>query len=64
MSPKIIESDAWNRKVEKQISRDLDSHKLSEGLASRHDLSIQNDFFSELNLSEFRIVSIGRRNLP
>ncbi|TYL91325.1 hypothetical protein FXB40_28915 [Bradyrhizobium rifense] len=61
MSPKIISSDNWESQVVKGVSRDLDSAKLLFGLASDNDLSVQNDFFSELNLSEFEIVSIGRR---
>ena len=63
MRYKIFVDDAWKRDVIKKISRELDAHRLEEGLSSSHELAIQNDFFASLNLSNFRVSAIGRRPL-
>lgn len=63
MRPKVIVDDAWKREIVKNISRDLDIHRLEQGISSRNDLAIQNDFFASLNLTHFRVSAIGRRPL-
>jgi hypothetical protein len=63
MSFKIRISDAWRRRVEKQLSRDLDAHLVAEGHSSVTDMAIQNDFFASFNLSGFKISAIGGRAL-
>jgi hypothetical protein len=63
MRYKVLVDDAWKRDIIKKISRELDAHRLEEGLSSNHELAIQNDFFSSLNLSGFRVSAIGRRPL-
>lgn len=63
MAYKVFVDDAWKRDVIKKISRDLDAHRLEEGISSNYELAIQNDFFASLNLSDFRVSAIGRRPL-
>lgn len=63
MSVKIREQAGWERRVEKQIARDLDDHLVSEGHRSIMDLKIGNDYFAELNLSGFKISAIGGKSL-
>ncbi len=63
MSYKVFVDDAWKRDIIKKISRDLDAHRLEEGLSSHNELAIQNDFFASLNLSNFKVSAIGGRPL-
>jgi hypothetical protein len=63
MSFKIRVFDAWRRRIEKQLSRDLDTHLVSEGHSSVTDRAIENDFFASFNLSGFKISAIGGRAL-
>jgi hypothetical protein len=63
MSMKIKRLKGWRRDEEKKISRELDSYVLAEGLQSSTEVAIKNDFFAALNLSEFKILAIGGRNL-
>jgi hypothetical protein len=61
MSKTVVIRDGWRRGVEKKLSRALDAHILEEGLSSKNDLAIKNDFFAALSLSGFRISAIGRQ---
>jgi hypothetical protein len=63
MSMKIERLKGWRRDEEKKISRELDSYALAEGLQSSTEVAIKNDFFAALNLSDFKILAIGGRNL-
>jgi hypothetical protein len=63
MSMKIKRLKGWHRDQEKKISRELDSYALAEGLQSSAEVAIKNDFFAALNLSDFKILAIGGRNL-
>lgn len=63
MSVKIEKVPGWQRNVEKNVSRALDAHIMSDGSQSSIDVAIQNDFFAALNLSEFKISAIGGRSL-
>jgi hypothetical protein len=63
MSVKIREQASWERRVEKQMARDLDDHLVSEGHRSIVDLKIRNDYFADLNLSGFKISRIGGKSL-
>jgi hypothetical protein len=59
----ILHLDSEQRALEKQASRESDSRRLSSGQASVADISIQNDFFAALDLRNFRISSIGHREI-
>jgi hypothetical protein len=63
MSMKIKRLKGWRRDEEKKISRELDSYVLAEGLQSSTEVAIKKDFFAALNLSDFKILAIGGRNL-
>jgi len=63
MGVKIEKLKGWHRDEEKKMLRELDSYVLSEGLQSSDEVAIKNDFFAALNLSEFKILAIGGRNL-
>lgn len=63
MSVKVEKLLGWQRDVQKKVSRELDDHVMSNGARSGIDMAIENDFFAALNLSEFKISAIGRRNL-
>lgn len=58
---KIEYMDALGRRIEKHLSREIDQFYIENGVASARNIAIKNDFFSALNLSGFRISSIGRR---
>jgi hypothetical protein len=61
MVAKELSSDALSRKLEKHISRELDRYFIEQGIASQGDLAIRNDFFAALDVSSFKISSIGKR---
>lgn len=63
MNVKVVPLEGWRRDVEKNLSRDLDDHLLSNGHRSYSDLAISNDFFAELSLSGFAVTAVGGRRL-
>jgi hypothetical protein len=58
---KIESLDVLGRAIEKHLSREIDQFYIEHGVASEHSIAIKNDFFAALNLSGFKISSIGRR---
>lgn len=63
MNVKVENIPAWQRKVQKNVSRALDEQAISDGMRSGVDVAIQNDFFAALNMSEFKISAVGGRSL-
>jgi hypothetical protein len=61
MAAKVLSSDPLSRKLEKHISREIDEYFIEQGIASQGDIAIRNDFFAALNVSSFKISSIGKR---
>jgi hypothetical protein len=60
---KIESLDVLGRAIEKHLSREFDQFYIEHGHSSKQKIAIKNDFFAALNLSRFRISSIGRRPL-
>jgi hypothetical protein len=58
---KIESMDVLGRAIEKHLSREIDQFYIDHGVASERSIAIKNDFFAALNLSGFKISSIGRR---
>jgi hypothetical protein len=58
---KIEGLDVLGRAIEKNLSREFDQFYIDYGVATEHHIAIKNDFFASLNLSRFKIASIGRR---
>jgi len=63
MSVKIDKLEGWRRGVEKGVSRDLDTHMISEGARSTLETALNNDMFASLNLNGFVISHIGGRSI-
>jgi hypothetical protein len=63
MSVKVESLQAWQRQVEKNLSREMDAFVVSQGARSDGEIAIQNDFFAALNLSDFKVSAIGSRHL-
>jgi hypothetical protein len=57
----IEHMDVLGHAIEKHLSREIDQFYIDHGVASAHDIAIKNDFFGALDLSKFKISSIGRR---
>jgi hypothetical protein len=53
--------DVLGRAIEKNLSREFDQFYIEQGFASEQNIAIKNDFFASLDLSRFRISSIGPR---
>jgi hypothetical protein len=62
MAYKVLSGDPLGRKIEKHLSREIDQFYIEQGFASQCDIAIRNDFFAALNLSGFKISSIGKRD--
>lgn len=60
---KIRILDSWRRRIEKELSRELDTHLVSEKHSSVTNRAIENDFFASFDLSGFKITAIGGRAL-
>jgi hypothetical protein len=58
---KVEYLDVLGRAIEKNLSREIDQFYIEHGVASEHSIAIKNDFFAALDLSGFKISSIGRR---
>lgn len=58
---KVESLDVLGRAIEKNLSREFDQFYIDHGVATEHYIAIKNDFFASLNLSRFKISSIGRR---
>lgn len=58
---KVEYLDVLGRAIEKNLSREFDQFYIERGLASEEKIAIKNDFFASLDLSRFRISSIGGR---
>jgi hypothetical protein len=63
MSVKIEKLSAWQRGLEKGLSRDLDAHMIERGERTTINTAIENDVFASLNLSGFVISHIGGRSV-
>lgn len=50
-----------DRAAEKQMSRDRDQARLQAGTISPSALARENDFFRDIPIERFRIVSLGRK---
>ncbi len=61
MSYEIKYLDGLGRVLEKHLSREIDQFYIERGVASEQKIAIKNDFFAALDLSGFKISSIGRR---
>jgi len=55
--------DQEERARQKQASRDRDQARLAAREIDREDLRKENDFFSSLDLRNFRITAIGGKPL-
>jgi hypothetical protein len=55
--------DPKKRAAEKQASRDRDLERLRKGEVTPEELTKENNFFAALDLTKFKIVSIGGRPL-
>ncbi|TXM95088.1 hypothetical protein FV223_02150 [Methylobacterium sp. WL116] len=63
MSFRVGILDHGERARQKQASRDYDRVRLAANEVCAAELRVENAFFSSLNLSGFRIASVGRRPL-
>jgi hypothetical protein len=61
VSYEVFHLDSRERAREKEVSRQQDILSLESGSLSEADIAASNDFFSALDIGNFRIRCVGRK---